>query len=191
MSRTHIRPVFFPFFPSVRRQCVVVFTDASFSEMSGRLGVVVYCPCSAQWLYASAQVPSWMVALFSRLQRKSTYIGQFEILAAVCAYLTFPDLIEGQLVHHFLDNTSALNGLIKGSSTRPDSARLIHEYCVAVLRLACRPWLGFVYSEDNMADLPSRKEFAMLRRLRAARRRLVFPTLAAWLRPSGFFGTVL
>ena len=125
-----------------------------------------------------------MVALFVRLHRKRTHICQFEILAAVCAYLTFPDVLSGRLVHHFIDNQPALRGLIKGSSGKPDSARLINEYSIAVLKLACRPWLSFVYSEDNLSDLPSRRDFQLMRTLRAVRRQGRLPSLASWLNPT-------
>lgn len=178
-----VRPVEFPLVPSVSMLVCVVLTDASFSSMSGRIGATVWCPDAKGWYFSSEQVPQWMVALFVRLQKKRTYICQFEILAAVSAYLTFPDIIAGRLVHHFLDNQPALRGLIKGGSGRPDSARLINEYSIAVLKLACRPWLGFVYSEDNLSDLPSRNDFKLLQTLKAVRRRGQLPSLVSWLSP--------
>ena len=47
-----------------------------------------------------------------------------------------------------------------------------------VLRLGCRPWFGFVYSEDNLSDLPSRELFGLLKWLGSTRRVLVRPSLA-------------
>ena len=184
-----VRPTFFPFCPAVRQLRCVVLTDASFSDMSGCLGVVVWCPRLERWFYASARVPPWMLALFQRLVRKKNYICHFELLAAVCAYLTFPDILASRLVHHLLDNEAALRGLIKGYSGKPDSGRIIHEYSVQVLRLACRPWLGFVYSEDNLSDLPSRGEYRLLRRIGATRRLLRLPKLSAWLQSDATFST--
>ena len=56
------------------------------------------------------------------------------------------------------------------------------EFHVQVVRLQCDPWVGFVYSGDNLADPPSRGDFALMERLGAVRRRLVFPRLL------GYFG---
>ena len=67
-------------------------------------------------------------------------------------------------MHHFVDNTAALAGSIKGYSSKPDCARLIEALVVRVLSLGCRPWFGFVYSEDNLSDLPSRELFGLLNR---------------------------
>ena len=102
----------------------------------------------------------------------------------MCAYLTFGDLLRSRMAHHFIDNKPALSGLIKGGSSQNDSARLIHEYTLATIALACRPWLSFVYSEDNLSDGPSRNEFGLVRQLRATFRVMAVPRLTAWLRPS-------
>ena len=119
------------------------------------------------------------------MQRK-TYICQAELLAYLCAYLTFSDLLEGQLIHHFGDNMAAISGVVKGGSSLPDSARLIHAIHLQVLRLRCYPWFGFVYSEDNVADLPSRLDFVLMRRIGAVERRCVFPTELDWASPARF-----
>ena len=55
-----------------------------------------------------------------------------------------------------------------------------------VLRLRCYPWFGFVYSEDNVADLPSRLDFVLMHRIGAVERRCVFPTEPAWASPARY-----
>ena len=87
---------------------------------------------------------------FAAFAQRKTYICQAELLAYLCAYLTFPDLLKGHLIHHFGDNMAAISGVVKGGSSLPDSARLIHAIHLQVLRLRCYPWFGFVYSEDNV-----------------------------------------
>ena len=52
--------------------------------------------------------------------------------------------------------------------------------------LRCYPWFGFVYSEDNVADLPSRLDFVLMRRIGAVERRCVFPTELDWASPARF-----
>ena len=65
-----------------------------------------------------------------------------------------------------------------------DSARLIHEYTLATVALACRPWLSFVYSEDNLSDGPSRRDFGLVQQLRAEFRIMAIPRMVAWMQPS-------
>ena len=65
----------------------------------------------------------------------------------------------------------------KVDTLKPDCARLIDALVVRILRQACRPWFGFVYSEDNLSDLPSREEFGLLQKLNSTRRVLVRPSL--------------
>ena len=93
------------------------------------------------------------------------------------AYLTFPDILAGKLCHHFIDNQGAYYSLISGYSDKADCSRVIHEYHLAILKLRCFPWIGFVYSGDNIADLPSRADFQLVRRLGAQFRVAVIPRL--------------
>ena len=164
---------------------VVVLTDACTTKHKlGGLGVVVWDPDDgpAGRLYHEAGgVAPWMLALFERLQRKKTYIATYELLAEVCAYTSFPDVLRGRIIYHFVDNTvytAALAGSIEAYSSRPDCARIIDALVARILKLSCRPWFGFVYSEDNLSDLPSRGSFELLISLGSKRRALVRPSLA-------------
>ena len=111
-----------------------------------------------------------MINQLIRLRYKKTYICQFELVAIVAAYLSFPEVLQGRLVHHFVDNMPALQGAIKGSSSAADSARVIHQLHISMTRLQCNTWFSFVYSEDNLSDLPSRSEFLILQQMGAVRR---------------------
>ena len=121
-----------------------------------------WCPIREHYFYTSAVIPRWLTDFLRRLRVKETYITAYELIAAACAHLTFPDLLRGRLVHHFVDNKAARGGLVRGSSGKPDCAWVIGEVHVQVLALACQPWFGFVYSEDNLSDLPSRGECRQL-----------------------------
>ena len=174
-------PVSIPISPVRLDLPLLVWTDASSpSTRDGRLGVVIFCPYRGKYWYTSVRAPSHIMCLFSFLEKKKTYICQLELLAVVVALLTFPDLFAGRLVHIFVDNEAAKSNLISGYSPHPDSARLVHEYHVQVAHLTCYPWLSFVYSQDNIADLPSRASFQLLRRLKAVRRDAVLPSLHSW-----------
>ena len=74
-----------------------------------------------------------MVAAFDLFSERSVLIGQFEIVAALAPYLTFPaEFWRGYPVMHYIDNAVALYSVIKGYSGAPDSARLVN-----TLTLAC------------------------------------------------------
>ena len=144
------------------------------------MGLVVWCPYRRELYYSSRKVPFYLVEYFMYLQLQSTYICQAELLALVSAYFSFPELLGQRLVHHFVDNKPARSIAISGSSSSRICCRILHTYHLQILKLACQPWIGFVYSEDNISDLPSRNEFALMRRLGASSRPMVLPRLNNW-----------
>jgi hypothetical protein len=115
-----------------------------------------------------------------RFQLRKQYIGQLELLAAVAVYLTFPDETRGRRVLHWIDNTSALAALIKGYARAEDSARIVQAFHAFNLGLQADAWFEYVASKANIADLPSRGEFAELERLRSTERPAVMPAVADW-----------
>ena len=91
------------------------------------------------------------------LDRDHSLIGQLELLAAASVYVSFPSSdFEGMDVVHYIDNTSALYGLVKGYSPRPDSLRIIRAFHVANVALGANVWFNYVATKANLADLPSR-----------------------------------
>ena len=168
---------------------VVVLTDASYSSARQVVGVVVVVPApdgrsAPAYHYTYGHIPDWILRLFESFSTRRTYICQAELLAMLVPYLTFPDILEGRPVHHLVDNVAAFSGAVKAASNLPDSARLIHHLHLAVFSIACRPWFGFVYSEDNLSDLPSRLEFDLMLELGAQYRACRFPSSLDWAAPA-------
>jgi len=164
---------------------VVVFTDAAFEAGKGTLGVVVKRP-GRPLVWTACDCPASLLQAFAELDgQKSQYIGQLELLAAVVAYTTFADELRGAQVIHWIDNESAVYALVKGYSGAADSARSVNLYHGCVAQLGVTPWIEYVQSEDNLADLPSRGEFALLRALGGdgAFRAAVLPTLGSLVGP--------
>ena len=95
----------------------------------GALGLVVCIETleggqtSREWLFARASCDE---RFMERFVRRKTYIGQLELLAAVAAYYSLPDIVRGESVMHYVDNTSAVAALVKGYSQQPDSVRILH-----------------------------------------------------------------
>ena len=151
-------------FPLVQRVVppVLLYTDAMYEVLdrgSGRLGLALFDPLDGRWYHSESRVPA---SLLDRFQMRRQYVGQLEVLAAVAAYTTFPGLIRGREVVHFIDNTGALFGLMKGYTRDVDSARLVHSFHTICAALGSRVWLAYVASKANLADLPSRGSFELL-----------------------------
>ena len=111
-------------------------------------------------VWTACDCPAWVISAFQVVDRaKEQYIGQLELLAAVMAYTTFPDLLSGQYVIHWIDNESAVYSLVKGYCGAADSARLVNVFHTTISRLGIFPWIEYVGTDDNIADLLSRGEF--------------------------------
>ena len=123
----------------------------------------------------------------ARLRR--TYIAQLEGMALLSPYLTYPDRLVGRRVVHFVDNTVALSAMVNGYSSSTDMAALANAFHLTAVGLGARTYFDYVPSKANIADLPSRGEYDVPRRLGAVQGRpMVLPTrqqlegpLHAWL----------
>ena len=85
--------------------------------------------------------------------------AQLEVLAAISAYFTFPELFVGRRVHHWVDNTVALSALVHGYSGKADLAKMVNVFYLQVAGLRTSVYFDYVPSKANIADLPSRDAF--------------------------------
>ena len=150
----------------------------------GALGLVVCIETSEggqtsrEWLFARASCDE---CFMQRFVRRKTYIGQLELLAAVAVYYSLPDIVRGESVMHYVDNTSAVAALVKGYSQQPDSVRILHALWTLVAGLGCAPWFKYVRSKANVADLPSRGNLDYITNVLKAREvELVMPPFEMW-----------
>ena len=143
------------------------------ADVPARIGVVIYDPHDDEfaplrgekvslWRHASAIVPDSLIAKF---KPRKQYIGQLEVLAAVCAPISRPDQYRGREVIAFIDNTGAVFGLAKGYMRDVDSARMVHSFHCVCAALNTQVWIEYIPSAANISDLPSRNEFALLHEL--------------------------
>ena len=167
-----------------RRRPVVVYTDAMYDSSrtpAGMVGVVIFDPEDeeARWRFSSAAVPD---AIIGEFREREQYVGQLEVLAAVAAYTSRADQLTGRDVIHFIDNVGAYSGLGKGYSRDVDSGRMISVFHTMNVALGANVWFEYVPSKANIADLPSRGDFDLLRSpaFNAAWFDLVWPPVSAW-----------
>ena len=95
-----LQPVVYSLFRR-RDWAVVILSDASFDMAtgSGGLGVVIWCPQRRELFYTAVADTRKLVAVLRDIQLKKTYITQLELIAAVCAYITWPDILGHRLAH--------------------------------------------------------------------------------------------
>ena len=104
---------------------LVVYSDAQFSTR-GRNGVGVTIADTETGLRhtCGAEIPQDILDWIDTFGRKKTKINQCEMLAALVAVMTFPDLFRDRDVLFFVDNVSTLSACVHGYSARPEMGAL-------------------------------------------------------------------
>ena len=131
---------------------VVVYTDASYSA-NGYSGLGIIIMDGDDRYEAGCAVPPWVLEW---LAPRGQQINHLEALAAVAARITFPDVLAGRRVIHFIDNTVALSKAVHGYANEPDMATVTNALHVCDAVLGIDAWWEWVPSAANVADLPSR-----------------------------------
>ena len=85
----------------------------------------------------------------------------------------------------FIDNAVALSAMIHGYAKSIDMAYMSNAFHMQLAGLRTSVFLDFVPSKANIADLPSRGEFELLRRIGAVKKRMKTPTFTQWSAPLG------
>jgi hypothetical protein len=183
------------------RAPVVVYSDAMFHRLVGgapygRVAFVIIV-AGRRPVVARALTPPWVYSFLSA--DSHTLIQQLEIAAAVGAYQSCPELLRGEAVLHFVDNTGALSNLIHGYASRPDCGRLVNALHLTLAALQTQTWFEWVPSKENVADVPSREDsdLELIEILEGAglegafdEVEFVFPPIQAWAAPLGVFAAV-
>ena len=155
-------PIELPTLPPTSEK-VVVFTDAEGRKRkgnrppSGHLGFVVYHPKFGK-AHAYATVPQRLVDMMDDIKKRQTYIGQFELVAAITPFISLPrEWFANYQVELWIDNSGVIGALINGYSGIPDVARIVNTFEFAFAALgAASLYVDYVPSESNPADVPSR-----------------------------------
>ena len=82
-----------------------------------------------------------------------------------------------------VDNTSAIFALVRGYSSKEDSAALVNIFHVVCAITKVRVLWDYIESAANVADLPSRLDFEYLASLGAGFFSIVLPPPAMWESP--------
>ena len=108
---------------------------------------------------------------YSIPETKSREVGgkihQIELLPIVMACVAFGEDIRCRATMFHIDNTAAQSALINAGSSNQFSSSIIYTYLELEQRLQLRPWFARVGTYSNIADGPSRGDFALVRKLGA------------------------
>ena len=115
------------------------------------------------FLYQKGRRPSCVrdvasPSLLAQLNKGQQHIGQLEAMATLLGPLCFPEFFEDADVMHVVDNTSALVGSIRGSSSVEDTNRILRLFSLRMAKLRVRYWAERVERAATLADEPSRDE---------------------------------
>lgn len=127
------------------------------------LGVVIWDPREREFIVQERDIPLELLEL--AFGDRETYIGQAEELAAATVYWTHPEIFRDTCPIHFIDNQGTLGILTRGASHHAPMGRLAHRVAAQLFRLRARVWFEYVASHANIADLPSRHDSQLARRI--------------------------
>ncbi|CAE7241857.1 unnamed protein product [Symbiodinium sp. CCMP2592] len=139
---------------------VYVFTDASYSETSGGtfcgFGGVCFDHEGRPLGFFSEELSSFQKRLLGE-GRSKTIIFEAELATIVVAYVLWKDWLRGKPAVIFVDNNSARDVSISGTS-RNDVGKSLASLLLTVESLAKTfSWFARVPSPSNIADTPSRE----------------------------------
>ena len=175
LSETHTRTfTLSPCIPSGPR----MWSDASFEPgipyPSMKLCTIVANDSSRVGLVCSAPAE-----LFGLLCERKTQIAIGEMLAAIFAFLWFPDVLSNCSAIGFVDNMSVIHTIVNGTSPAVDLGSLSLATHRRLVHLKCRMWWEYVASQSNIAAGGSRVGIAceVSRAAGITLKEVVFPAL--------------
>lgn len=138
-----------------------MYTDA---EKNGQVGAVLVDVASKEVQFTMASVPK---EIRRRLLSRATQINAFEASAVAFGLHTFREELRGKRVVVFIDNTVALNTIIKGWSRKPDLNQLAFTTWLLLEEVQVEAHFAYVRSKLNLADGPSRRKLQEMCRMDA------------------------
>ena len=139
-----------------------LFCDASGGEKAGMAAVLFM---DGQIWYTH-QAPCHRIRAILQA-RNDQQIMALELLAIVLGVCTFSSLLQGRRVRIWCDNVGGEHALRTGSARSMDHNMIVHGLWLHARRSDYAIWVERVASNENIADLPSRCSFEIMRDLGA------------------------
>lgn len=132
-----------------------------------RLGAVVWDPISCRVENCECEVSRAEFRTQLPTKQQDSFVELYTVPMAIG---TWSSLVAGRNSLAFADNNSALSALAKGCSPEVESALIIQEFWSACTKWRCGVWTDREESPANIADGPSRNEFASLYKPRSTQK---------------------
>jgi hypothetical protein len=153
----HLQTQTVPWEPAVLE--ATLFTDARSTPPRVAAVLVV----DGVYHYTDWAPDAAMMATFA--ERKDNQIMGLELLGIAVGICSFEELIRGRSLRVYCDNVGGERALASGAATSVDHNRLVHAVWMRALQLGLSLWSYRVPTKDNIADLPSREEYELLRQV--------------------------
>ena len=101
-----------------------------------------------------------VVADWKKMNAKTRVIHQAELLPILVAMVTWQEVMAGRRIIVFVDNDAARSAVIKGSTASPASAKIVTAIWEMAVRSEMQLWIDRVPTSSNIADGPSRSQWA-------------------------------
>ena len=145
-----------------------------FCDASGKpphIAAVLYI--DGQWLWTHMPIQDKVIEKLEL--RNDAQIMALELISISLGLCTFEDRLRNRKVVVHSDNTGAESATRKGSAKHWDHAEIVHAQWLHAALNHIHLFIKRVATDDNIADLPSRREFKILREKGAVE---VSPTLS-------------
>ncbi len=141
------------------RQSPIVHLFADARGAPARLAAVLFC--GGRTWYTDFAPPAELLSIFTA--RQDSQIMGLELLAIALGISTFAEQCRGRRVHVWSDNTGSESCLRKGAAKAFDHMCLTHCIWARAAQLQLHMKVDRVPSDENIADLPSRESYDLLR----------------------------
>ena len=157
MQVVQVRPWIWP-----SSRPVQIYCDAAGSP--ARLAAIVFTE-DGRAFYSDVAPPQSLLDYFT--DRSDNQICSLELCAIALGLSTFGDFCKGRKVHVWSDNAGSEWAVRRGSAKAWDHNEVVHAIWVKAAALRCHMRVDRVPTELNIADLPSRFSYDLLREIHA------------------------
>ena len=157
MQVVQVRPWIWP-----SSRPVQIYCDAAGSP--ARLAAIVFTE-DGRAFYSDVAPPQSLLDYFT--DRSDNQICSLELCAIALGLSTSGDFCKGRKVHVWSDNAGSEWAVRRGSAKAWDHNEVVHAIWVKAAALRCHMRVDRVPTELNIADLPSRFSYDLLREIHA------------------------
>ncbi|CAE7578571.1 unnamed protein product [Symbiodinium sp. CCMP2592] len=153
-------------------ESILVWTDGSWESGHAGIGACIWDPLKQCGHVLGGVAPSWAIESwkedFDARDGEPQLICHIELLVLVAVRWMFQDQFLNRRVIMFVDNDAARYAILKGGSGSDGMNNLVQLFDLPDLKFPSLYWIDRVPSSSNIADGPSRDDFALALKLMKA-----------------------